>query len=289
MSASVKSTVLKSVTRRDLLLGGTAVAAAATLPRFAFAAAMKPSPIKLGIASYTFRQFKPDQVIEFMHQLKCPYLNLKDIHLPMTPLADVPAKAKVYRDAGIELTDAGTIYFKVDTDEAVRPTFEYLKAAGIHKFVGSPTHEALPRVAKFLKEYDVRMGIHNHGPEDKEWPSPYDIEKVIRPMDKRVGWCIDFGHTLRSGTDPVAAIKMAGDRLYDVHIKDLAEKNVKESQVAVGEGVMPIKGIFQALIDIKYKYFVDLEYEIHGDDPMPGVIKSFASMRKTLAEMGYSA
>jgi sugar phosphate isomerase/epimerase len=278
-----------SMNRRDLLLGGAALAASAALPSSLFAAGMKKSPIRLGIASYTFRQFKPDQVIGFMKQLNCTYLNLKDVHLPMAPLSDVPALAKHYRDAGLELTDAGTIYFKVDTDEDVRPKFDYLKAAGIKSFVGSPTHEALPRVEKFIKEYDVRMAMHNHGPEDKEWPSPYDIEKVIRPMDHRIGWCIDVGHTMRTNTDPVEAIKMAGDRLYDVHMKDLANPSSRESQVAVGEGKMPVKEIFQALIGIKYKYFVDLEYEIHGDDPMPGVLKSFASMRKTLAEMGYSA
>ncbi len=278
-----------SMNRRDLLLGGAALAASAALPSSLLAAGLKESPIRLGIASYTFRQFKPDQVIAFMKQLNCTYLNLKDVHLPMTPLIDVPALAKHYRDAGLELTDAGAIYFKVDTDEDVRPKFEYLKAAGIKSFVGSPTHEILPRVEKFVKEYDIRMAMHNHGPEDHEWPSPYDIEKVIRPMDHRIGWCIDVGHTMRTKTDPVAAIKMAGDRLYDVHMKDLADPTAKESQVAVGEGKMPVKEIFQALIGIKYKYFVDLEYEIHGDDPMPGVLKSFASMRKTLAEMGYSA
>jgi sugar phosphate isomerase/epimerase len=56
----------------------------------------------------------------------------------------------------------------------------------------------------------------------------------------------------------------------------------------VGEGVMPVKKIFEALSTIKYKGFVDLEYEVHPDDPMPGVISSFAYMRGILADLRYA-
>jgi sugar phosphate isomerase/epimerase len=85
--------------------------------------------------------------------------------------------------------------------------------------------------------------------------------------------------------DPVQAIQAAGPRLFNMHIKDLTSFQDKESQVAVGEGIMPIRGIFQALIAQRYQGFVDLEYEIHPDDPMPGVIASFAYMRGLLNAM----
>jgi len=71
-----------------------------------------------------------------------------------------------------------------------------------------------------------------------------------------------------------------------VHMKDLANFQNKESQVAVGEGIMPVRNMFEALIATKYQGFIDLEYEIHADDPMPGVIASFAYMRGVLAGMG---
>jgi sugar phosphate isomerase/epimerase len=70
-------------------------------------------------------------------------------------------------------------------------------------------------------------------------------------------------------------------------MKDLTSFQSKESQVAVGEGIMPVRGIFEALIAMKYNGFVDLEYEIHPDDPMPGAIASFAYMRGILAGLGY--
>ena len=108
-------------------------------------------------------------------------------------------------------------------------------------------------------------------------------------MDPRIGCCIDVGHAVRAGTDVVEAIHAVGPRLFNMHMKDLTSFTDKESQVAVGEGIMPVREIFEALIEINYPGFVDLEYEVHGDDPMPGVIESFAYMRGVLAGMGYNS
>jgi sugar phosphate isomerase/epimerase len=214
---------------------------------------------------------------------------VKDVHLPMTPLDQVAARAAEYRAAGMILTAAGAIYFLKDDDDDIRAKFEYCKAAGISLIVGSPTHETLPRVEKFVKQYNIRVGIHNHGPEDKQWPSPLDVLAVVKNMDPRIGCCIDVGHTMRTGTDVVEAIRKVGPRLFDVHMKDLADPKAKESQVAVGEGVMPVRDIFKTLIEIRYPGYVDLEYEIFADNPMPGVVESFAYMRGVLAGMGYKA
>src|SRR6266850_621384 len=143
----------------------------------------------------------------------------------------------------------------------------------------SSSRETLPRIEKFVKEYDIRFVIHNHGPEDKVWHSPLDVLKAVKSMDPRIGCCIDVGHTVRAGTDVVQAIREAGPRLFNVHMKDLTNFQDKESQVAVGDGIMPVPKIFEALIAISYKGFVDLEYEINANDPTPGVISSFAYMR----------
>jgi sugar phosphate isomerase/epimerase len=281
-----------SMSRRNLLRGGAMLSASTFFsnPAFAFVDENKPassSPIRLGIASYTFRNFDQAHLIDFMKELKTPYLNLKDVHLPMTPADQVAKRAAEYRDAGMILTAAGTIYFPKDDDDDIRAKFDYCKAAGISLIVGAPTHQTLPRVEKFVKEYNIRLAIHNHGPEDKQWPSPLTVLDAVKHMDSRIGCCIDVGHTMRTGTDVVSAIRKAGPRLFDLHMKDLAKSDVKESQVAVGDGLMPVPQIFKALIEMKYPGQVDLEYEIFASDPMPGVIKSFAYMRGVLAGMGY--
>ena len=213
------------------------------------------SPIRLGLASYTFRNFSRAQMIGFMKQLNVFALNAKDVkdHLPMDPQEEAAALAD-YAAAGIKLHAAGAIYFAKDEDADIRTKFEYCKRAGIGVIVaGDPTPETLPRIEKFVKEYDIRIAIHNHGPEDKLWHSPLDVLKAVKDMDPRIGCCIDVGHTVRAGTDVVQAIHEAGPRLFNVHMKDLTNFESKESQVAVGDGIMPVRKMFEALIATKYQ------------------------------------
>jgi len=283
-----------NVSRRHFLQGGTLAAAAAVAPRSSLGLTPKqetgkPCPIQLGIATYTFRAFQRDKMIGFLKQLNIDQINAKDIkdHLPSDAQQE-QAALKDYSAAGIKLHAAGAIYFRKDEDEDIRAKFEYCKRAGIGVIVaGDPTPETLPRVEKFVKQYDIRIAIHNHGPEDPVWPSPLDILKLVKNLDPRIGCCIDVGHTVRAGTDVVEAINAVGPRLFNMHIKDLSDFKSKESQVAVGRGLMPIREIFAALARINYKGFVDLEYEIHEDEPMPGVIESIAYMRGVLTGMGY--
>ncbi len=292
---SDETQIKNTFSRRTFVRSGALVAAAfaASDEVFAVAAGRPPapegSPIRLGLASYTFRNFSRAQMIGFLKQLNVMELNAKDVkdHLPADTQDEAAALAD-YAVAGIKLHAAGTIYFPKDEDADIRSKFEYCKRAGIAVIVaGDPAPETLPRIEKFVKEYDIRFAIHNHGPEDKLWHSPLDVLKAVKDMDPRMGCCIDVGHTVRAGTDVVQAIHAAGPRLFNVHMKDLTDFQSKDSQMPVGDGIMPVKRIFEALIAIKYKGFVDLEYEIHPDDPMPGVIGSFAYMRGVLAGLGY--
>lgn len=284
---------MSKVTRRDFVRSGALVSAAlAAAPDLHALAPDRPSseeasPIRLGLASYTFRNFTRAQLIGFMKQLNVFALNAKDVkdHLPMDPQGETAALAD-YAAASIRLHAVGAVYFPKNDDADIRSKFEYCKRAGAGVIVaGDPTLETLPRIEKFVKEYDIGIAIHNHGPEDKLWPSPLDVLKAVKGMDARMGCCIDVGHAARAGTDVIQAIREAGPRLFNVHMKDLADVHSKESQVAVGEGVLPVRKMFEALLAIHYPGFVDLEYEIHPDDPMPGVISSFAYMRGMLAAM----
>lgn len=284
-----------SLSRRDFVRSGALIAGCVvSSDTLVFAkerlSAGEASPIRLGLASYTFRNCSRTQMIDFMKQINVFALNAKDVkdHLPMNPQKEATALAD-YTAAGIKLHAAGAIYFLKDENADMRSKFEYCKRAGIPVIVaGDPALETLPRIEKFVKEYDIRIAIHNHGPEDKLWRSPLDVLHVVKSMDPRIGCCIDVGHTVRAGTDVVQAIHEAGARLFNVHMKDLTDFASKDSQVAVGDGIMPVRKMFEALIAIKYAGFVDLEYEIHPDDPMPGVIASFAYMRGVLAGMGFA-
>ena len=226
-----------------------------------------------------------------MKALKLTTVNCKDVmdHLPADPAAEAKAVA-AYKAAGIEITAAGTVAFNKDDDGDIRAKFDYLKRANVPVVVaGDPTPAILQRVEKFVKEYDIKFAVHNHGPEDKMWHSPLDVLAVVKNMDPRMGCCVDVGHCARAGVNPVDAIKAVGPRVFDLHVKDLKDYTSRESQVDVGDGIIPFREIFATLIAMKYQGNVDLEYEINADNPMPGVIKSFAYMRGVLAGMGYRA
>jgi sugar phosphate isomerase/epimerase len=290
-------------TRRDFVRSSAIAAATLATSSFAsFATSNDPlalaqngpssaaaSAVRLGLASYTFRNFTRAQLIGFMKQLRVFALNAKDVkdHLPMDPEGEKAALAD-YTAAGITLHAVGAIYFDKDEEADIRNKFEYCERAGVGVIVaGDPAPGTLARIERFVKEYNIRIAIHNHGPEDKLWPSPLDVLKAVKGMDPRMGCCIDVGHCVRAGTDVVQAIREAGPRLFNVHMKDLSDFQSKESQVAVGDGMMPVRKMFEALAAEKYQGFVDLEYEIHADDPMPGVATSFAYMRGVLAGLGY--
>jgi sugar phosphate isomerase/epimerase len=240
--------------------------------------------LRLGVASYSLRTFPRAKAIEMVKALRTPYVNIKSFHMEyeLTPEA-IAAARREFEDAGLQIVGGGTITFSKDTDEDVRRYFEYAKAAGMPTMVSTADPAILPRIERFAKQYDIKVAIHNHGPEDKHYPSPYDVLKHIKSMDPRMGLCIDVGHTVRADTDVVKAIADAGPRLLDMHIKDLRNLKERGSQCIVGEGAIPIADIFRQLIASRYNGYVNLEYEIDANDPLPGMQRSFAYMRGVLA------
>lgn len=274
--------------RRQFLATAAATAAGAALEplsgRQRVALAATPSrSLTLGVASYSCREFPLDQALEMAKTLGVTHMTFKDVHLPRTdpPEATRALRAKI-EAAGITIMGGGTITIANDPAQ-IEKEFVYAKNAGFPLIYVDPMPAALDTLERLAKSYDIYVAIHNHGPEDKRWPRPQDAYAAIRSRDRRLGLCIDVGHTARTGTDPAQACRECRDRLYDMHVKDLASKSEKESQVAVGRGVIDFPGLFRTLIEIGYRGQVGLEYEINPKNPLPGMIESMAYMRGVLA------
>jgi inosose dehydratase len=257
-------------------------------PRSMLAAVTKPqrpafAGLKLGMASYTFRKFNLDQAIAMTKQAGAGYLSIKDFHLPYksTPEERKDARQKI-EAAGLVLISGGVIYMK-NSEEEIRSLFEYAKDAGMPTIVASPDIEALDTVEKMVKEFNIRIAIHNHGPGDKKYPSPLDVMRLVKDRDQRLGLCIDVGHTVRLGLDPVPIIHECAPRLYDFHIKDETAAAPEGKPTEVGLGVIDIVGVLKALVEARYAFNVGLEYEAKENDPLPGVMESFGYMRGVLA------
>ena len=237
--------------------------------------------LKLGVASYSLRQFPRDKAVEMLKALGVSYVSIKSFHLPYEASAqETSAGSQAFRDAGLTVLSGGNI--SLQKPEELRPMFEYARAAGMPMMVCAPTPRTLDAVEKLVQEFNIRIAIHNHGPEDKEFPSPESALVALEGRDGRMGLCIDVGHTTRTGADVVEWIRRAGPRLFDVHIKDLADLMISDSQVAVGQGAMPVVGIFKQLLAMNFQGGVMLEYEIHENDPLPGMNESISYMRGVL-------
>ncbi|SRR5581483_2931782 len=270
-------------TRRGFLAGGIGIAGSAGLAA-APPAAEGVYRFKLGVASYSLRELQRGFAIRCIKQLNTPYISVKEFHLPLyASREDLEKGRQEFEKAGLQIMSGGNIAFPSDDPEDIRRRFEYAKTCGMPMMVCAPTHKNLATIEKFVKEYNIRIAIHNHGPEDRNFPTPASVLKAVNSMDPRCGLCMDVGHSARAGADLVQSIAEAGSRLFDMHIKDLRSASDKASQCDVGEGVLPIVGIFKQLQAIGYSGCVNLEYEINADNPLPGMQRSFSYMRGVLA------
>ena len=228
---------------------------------------------KLGLASYTLRKFNLDDTLAMAKRLGFKYICFKSMHLPLesTPAQIRSVVAKV-KEAGLILYGGGVISMK--NEAQVHQAFDYAKAAGMKVIIGVPAPELLQLVNKKVKQYDIKVAIHNHGPGDKLYPTPAKAIEKIKDLDKRIGLCHDIGHTIRIGSDPIAQTEKYADRMLDFHIKDVSEASAKGDSVEIGRGVINIPKFLKILVKINYSGIVSFEYEKDADDPMPGLAES---------------
>ena len=271
------------MTRRDMVKVFGSMAAAATTS--AVASDAKPgSGFKLGVCSYSFREFQRKLAISMIKQLGVSDVSVKEFHLPYNSTREEIAKAKnEFQKAGLTIVSGGNIDLKDEDPKELRHYFEYARACGMPLMVAAPTHKTLPTVEKLAREFDIQVAIHTHGPEDPHFPTPQVVLRAVKDMDPRIGLCMDVGHSMRGGADVVEEIANAGPRLLDVHFKDLKNRNDKESQCDVGEGVMPVVTIFKQVRKTGYRGCVNLEYEINSDNPLPGMLHSMGYMKGVVA------
>ena len=239
-----------------------------------------PVNFKLGVASYSFRAFQRRTAINLTKKLGVSYINIKDFHLALTlSPEETRAGAAEFTKAGLTILGGGNVDFKKDDEDDFKMKFEYAKNAGMPLLVCAPSAETLPKLEKYVVKYNIKLAVHNHGTEDKIFPTPQSVLKIVKNMDPRIGCCIDIGHTVRTGVDLLDTVREVGPRLLDMHTKDLKDFSSRDSQVVVGEGKIPIPALFKELIKMNYQGGVMLEYEIDEDNPMPGMQRSFSYMR----------
>jgi len=277
-----------NISRRRFIQTSVAVPALAGLgtTSSSFAAAQTAEHNKpkftLGVASYTFRNFDRAKTIEMTRRAGFEKICFKDMHLKMTATNEECASAaEECAKAGLALYACGVVNMR--NAEDVDNAFRYAKAASMETIVAVPQPAVLPQVEEKVKETGIYIAIHNHGPGDRLYPTPEVIMENIHTLDKRIGICIDVGHTARIGADVVKSIIDYKDRIHDVHFKDETEATPQGQTCICGRGVLNLYSYLMALIEIGYDRVVSFEYEADQRDPLPGLMESAGYVRGMLA------
>lgn len=230
---------------------------------------------QFGVASVTLKKLPLDRAVAAVRRVGLTNFSVNPAHLPWdTPSSSWTGALKTIKDAGLALRCAGVIYVK-NNEVQMRKAFDYVRALGVPVFTCGPERAALPLLEKFAREYDVRVALHNHGPEDKLWPTPQGIWEAVESMDPHLGLCLDVGHSYRAGADPAEAIHRYRARLYDLHLKDSAAAvGAEDIPIEMGRGRIDLTGVLAALVKTGYDQNVWFEYEKDPDDPLPGLAES---------------
>lgn len=244
--------------------------------------------LKVGVATYTLRDLPIEDAIKGVKRVGLKYVSIKNVknHIDLShPTEERKRRAQMFRDAGLIPLSVGNVSMRSGEAEA-RKAFEYARDIGVPTIVCAPSLEAIPFLDAMVKEFDIKLAIHNHGPEDKGYfPSPYDVMRAVEKFDKRIGLCIDVGHTARAGVDPAESILKCQERLYDCHMKDISALGDKNTPIEGGRGILDSKSILAALLKIKYQGLVGFEYEKDGKDPVPGLAESVGYIKGVLVGM----
>ncbi len=274
--------------RRNFLKSGLLGAAVSGMPSLVTQAGallekkIPWTPFQTGMAGYSFLHFSIPESIAMMRRLDLHWVSLKDFHLPLdSSPQQATAVTGQFAAAGIQVYGVGVVYMK--TPDQVVQAFRYAANARVPLLIGVPEPALLDAAEKQVKATGIRLAIHNHGPEDPVYPGPREVYEKISGRDPRIGLCLDIGHSMRAGQDPVQAVHAYRDRLFDMHIKDVDAIGKGDHSIETGRGIIDFRGLVQMLEKVKYSGKCSIEYEKDMTDPLPGMAESVGFFRGVIA------
>jgi sugar phosphate isomerase/epimerase len=264
--------------RRQFLATGAA-ALAATLP--AFSADKKDDAFggfKLGVQSYTFREFDLEPALKRIHEAGLEYGEFYQKHCPLTDNSKaLAAFLKLCKEYKITPRAWGVQNFTKDHDKN-KELFDFGKALGLKMFSANPDPDSFKSLDKLCEEYKIAIGIHPHGPIGKgrldRWYSAEIILAAVKDHHPLIGACLDTGHLIRAAQlgkklDPAEQVRTMGKRNFGMHLKD--HDNKKKTDVVFGKGVLDVPAVLKALAEVKFDGMISIEYEANATNPLPDV------------------
>lgn len=267
--------------RRQFLLAASSAVVAASMTRTA--AAARESGFKLGIQLYSLRGFDVDQALKYASELGFEQVEFYSGMLSTDASPDdIEATRKKVSDLGMSISAHGVNRLSKDA-AANRKIFQFAKALGIPTITADPDPESFDNLDELVKEFDIRVAIHNHGPRHR-YNKAIDVLNAIEGHDERIGACADLGHYIRSGQSASEVIRLLKGRLYGIHLKDFAEMKDKTEGVILGKGHLDVEGVFSGLKAVGFPEngAISLEYEENPKDPIDDIRQCVTVARKAM-------
>ncbi len=240
--------------------------------------------LKVGVHTYSVRKLSFEEAVSSTAGFGLKHIGFNPVHVPLesTPGAIDAAKAACAK-AGLEVMAIGVVGFSEPDEKFGKQVFEFAKRMGMHAISANPEAKALPMLHDMVKHYDIRIAIHNHGP-DSLFQTPEDVLRAVEPYDERIGACADIGHYERSNVRAAAALKALRGRVYDMHLKDVDVPKKEGKSVVLGTGIVDFEAVFAELLEQKFSGHIALEYEAEADAPLPSMKKCFDYAKSVLAK-----
>ncbi len=220
------------------------------------------------IEAYPGQQLSPDDERQFNHNAD----------------PSVWAKAKKKLDeAGVKVVNYGVVGLG-NNEEENRKVFDFAKIMDIPCITSEPQEGSFDLLEKLVKEYDIKLAIHNHpirpdNPDYKYW-DPHYVKECVEGRDHRMGACADTGHWARSNVKPVEALKVLEGRIISAHLKDLNRFARDAHDVHFGEGVCNIKEVLDELNRQGFDGNISIEYEHNWENNVDDVAACIEFVRE---------
>ncbi|NND95896.1 MAG: sugar phosphate isomerase/epimerase [Pirellulaceae bacterium] len=287
----MKSIEPMNLSRRQFLgTSGTAIGitlAGFPSPSHAAADADRFGGWPIGIQSFSLRSFDVRQAIRHMQGLGLHFVEFYSKHVPIDSTEQQLADLKeTLAEAGVQMSSHGVNRFTKDHD-ANRAVFEFAKRAGLKNITCNPTADSFESLNKLVAEYDIRLGIHNHGP-GSSYDKINEVVDAVKDHDPRIGACIDTGHFIRSKEDPIEAVERLGKRVFGLHIKDEERQEKKSRNVIIGTGFLDLVALFRTLKKVGFPAdgSISLEYEANPDNPIDDIQQCLSAAEEAIAKAG---
>ena len=274
-----------NLSRRSFLAATAGAAALSPLaPLRRLAAAASANTLNLGLQLYSLRNYKVDEALKHARDLGFKFVEFYSGMYPLnSDAAAIDTMKKKLADLGLTISAHGVNRFTKDA-AANRKMFEFAKAAGIKTFGADPDPDSFASLDELVKEFDIRVAIHNHGPTHR-YNKAIDVLQAVEKYDQRIGACADLGHYLRSGERPVEVIRLLKGRLYGIHLKDFAEMQDKTKGVILGKGHIDVPAVMGALVAVDFPAdgALSIEYEENPQNPLADIKACEQAAREAIA------